>query len=182
MPRPNKPRRVLSEDHVAQRIAMERDRRGWTNDGLAKRMTDAGCPMVGSAIFKIEKGSPRRRIVVDELVAFAGVFGLKVEELLVPPAIARRDELVKLVLAWDSAADEASEAIAARDAAWEAMKAYLAANPEAEAELAEVFAAWAQFYFPDDPDGYMEAKMWRLTRSERWGDALRKSMEGIGNG
>lgn len=37
-------------------------------------MTDAGCPIQGSAIYKIEKADPPRRITVDELVAFATVF------------------------------------------------------------------------------------------------------------
>jgi transcriptional regulator with XRE-family HTH domain len=98
MPRPNKRREIFAEDHLAQRIAAERDARGWTNDGLAKRMTDAGCPMTGSAIFKIERAVPRRRIVVDELVAFAKVFAVPMEELLIPPSLATRREMRRLAL------------------------------------------------------------------------------------
>ena len=98
MSRPNKRRGVFAEAHLAQRIAAERDARGWTNDGLAKRMTEAGCPMVGSAIFKIEKADPPRRIVVDELVAFAKVFEVPLEHLLLPPEVAASQELTRLVL------------------------------------------------------------------------------------
>jgi hypothetical protein len=50
-------------------------------------MTLAGCPMYPTTIYKIEKGEKgkRRRITVDELVAFSRVFGIGVEELLALP-------------------------------------------------------------------------------------------------
>lgn len=88
MPRPNKGRTLYSEQALAERVAAERALRGWTFDELAQRMTDAGCAINGSAVYKIEKGRPRRRITVDEHVAFSRVFELPLEELLTPPAIA----------------------------------------------------------------------------------------------
>ncbi len=91
MPRPNRPRTVAAEDNLARRIAFEREARGWTYDGTAKRMTNLGCPIQSTAIYKIEKGEPRRRISVDELVAFARVFELDVEELLIPVDVALND-------------------------------------------------------------------------------------------
>lgn len=100
MPRPNRPREVFAEEHLAKRIAFERDVRGWTNDGLAKRMTDAGCAVTGSAIFKIEKGEPRRRIVVDELVAFARVFDTTVEVLISDPLLGDAWKVAPLVDEW----------------------------------------------------------------------------------
>ena len=84
MPRPNKDRTINSEADLAKRISEERLRRGWTFDGLASRMTDAGCAIKGSAIYKIEKGSPPRRVTVDELVGFARVFETPIERLLAP--------------------------------------------------------------------------------------------------
>ncbi len=84
MPRPNAARSVQAEENLARRITFEREARGWSYDGTAKRLADAGCPIQASAIFKIEKGQPRRRISVDELVAFARVFEVDVNELLVP--------------------------------------------------------------------------------------------------
>jgi len=74
MPRVNVGRTVNAEQALAQRIAHERTRRGWSLDGLAVRMRDAGCPIATSAIYKIESGDPPRRITVDELVALAKVF------------------------------------------------------------------------------------------------------------
>ncbi len=84
MPPRNPARALFTEDGLAHRIAYERDQRGWTYEGLAKRMTDAGCAINQSAIYKIEKGKPRRRITVDELVALAKVFDLDVNDLLIP--------------------------------------------------------------------------------------------------
>lgn len=84
MPRPNRDRTVLAEENLARRIAFEREARGWTYEGTAKRMTNIGCPIQPTAIYKIEKGQPRRRISVDELVAFAKVFDFDVEEMLLP--------------------------------------------------------------------------------------------------
>ncbi|MGH3833186.1 MAG: helix-turn-helix domain-containing protein [Pseudonocardiaceae bacterium] len=94
MPRPNPPRSLQSEENLARRIAYERDRRGWTYEGIAKRLADAGCPIQGSAIYKIEKGNPRRRISVDELVALTKVFDVDADNLLLPlELIAERDAL-----------------------------------------------------------------------------------------
>jgi len=94
MPRPN-PRRVMfTEDHLAARVTIERERKGWTLEGLAKRMTDAGCPLAASAVYKIEQGKPRRRIVVDELVAFSRVFGIPVDQLLLDPEMEAEQRLI----------------------------------------------------------------------------------------
>lgn len=179
MPRPNRPREVFAEDHLAQRIATEREARGWTNDGLAKRMTDAGCPMTGSAIFKIEKGEPRRRIVVDELVAFSKVFGVALEELLLPPEVAARKELAQLVIAWDTADSEASAAIAKRDEAWESLQAYVDSHGDDMASaLEDIFKTWAETYFDEEQrDGAAAYKMYQLTRDEKWFDVIRARVE-----
>jgi transcriptional regulator with XRE-family HTH domain len=90
MPRPNAPRTIASESNVAQRIILERERRGLSYDALAKLMTDAGCSLAGTAIFRIEKGDPPRRITVDELVAFAKVFDTAPDDLLAPVEVARK--------------------------------------------------------------------------------------------
>jgi transcriptional regulator with XRE-family HTH domain len=93
MPPRNPNRSLFSEEGLARRVALEREQRGWTYEGLAKRMTDAGCPINQSALYKIEKGTkgkdgqpgPARRITVDELVALAQVFDTTPEDLLLPP-------------------------------------------------------------------------------------------------
>lgn len=180
MPRPNRPRSVLAEEHLARRIAAERDRRGMTNDGLAERMTRAGCPMTGSAIFKIEKGEPRRRIVVDELVAFARVFDVPVTELLVPPEIAARNELAELVVAWDRADNVAATAAESRDDAWEKLKQYVAEHPECSPWLDAIFEAWGERYYDEDRSGLHAAlKLWDLTHDEKWAEAIRADLQRV---
>ncbi len=97
MPRPNPPRSLGGEEGLARRVAYERERRGWSTEGLAKRVTDAGCPINQSAIWKIENGNPPRRITYDEALAFARVFDLPLDELSIPPEIAASATLRQLV-------------------------------------------------------------------------------------
>lgn len=82
MPRPNKGRTIPAESVLALRIAMERKARGWSYEQLADAMTEAGCPIQGSAIFKIEKGEPRRRIAVDELAALSLVWAIPMDKMV----------------------------------------------------------------------------------------------------
>jgi transcriptional regulator with XRE-family HTH domain len=80
--RPNPPRSIGAEEKLARRIADERNLRGWTYERIAEAMTAAGCPIQGSAIFKIERGEPRRKINVDELVALSRIWAIPVGKLL----------------------------------------------------------------------------------------------------
>ena len=89
MPRRNQPRTVGAERHVSERVAYERRERGMTLKELSERMGNVGCPTHISALQLIEKGPdengvPAREIKVDELVAFAKVFGLDVTDMLEP--------------------------------------------------------------------------------------------------
>ena len=96
MPKRNAARLVGPEAYVATRIALERDRRGMSAAELSRRMTAVGCSINQSAINKIEQGDPPRSISTNELVAFAKVFELEVEDLLVPPHLARDQHLSAL--------------------------------------------------------------------------------------
>jgi hypothetical protein len=60
-------------------------------------MTDAGTALHATAIFKIEKGDPPRRITVDELVGFARVFETNVDDLLAPPELVAQQRARELV-------------------------------------------------------------------------------------
>jgi len=48
-------------------------------------MGTIGCPIRASALYKMEKGEPRRRITVDELLAFAEVFDVPLTSLTDAP-------------------------------------------------------------------------------------------------
>lgn len=84
MPRPNQPRSLGTERSVVQRIAMLCEERGWKYPELAERMTAAGCPIQTSALYKMEKGDPPRRVTLDEAAAFAEVFGITLDDIATP--------------------------------------------------------------------------------------------------
>jgi len=128
MPRPNSRRTIASEAHLAERITHERAKQGWSYAGLAQRMANAGCAIDQSAIYKMEKAKPRRRITVDELVALAEVFGISVGDLLVPNGLQADHEAVHLY-------ERVLGARRARDAADDALTA-------AQSALDDHFAAW----------------------------------------
>lgn len=60
---------------AASLVRKERRFREWTLDALAERLQEAGRPLTAAALSQIEAG--RRRIDVDDIAAFAKVFGMQ---------------------------------------------------------------------------------------------------------
>lgn len=155
MPRPNPGRSLKSEESLARRIEFERKRRKWTHDGLADRMKRVGCPIRGSAIYKIENGNRRapdgtplrRGISVDELVALAKVFETSLDDLLLPPEVVETSQAVELFLAWDKAAAALTQATTHHDEAWEAMETYVHDHPELFGVFRAAFDFWGNHHF-----------------------------------
>jgi transcriptional regulator with XRE-family HTH domain len=79
------PGRPVPEDHVAARIKLEREVRGWSTVKLAEEMAAAGHPINQSAIWRIERGKPRRRVNLDEALGFCKVFDITMQDLIGPP-------------------------------------------------------------------------------------------------
>ncbi|MFF7180170.1 helix-turn-helix domain-containing protein [Streptomyces sp. NPDC008121] len=96
MPKRSAPAALASEANVAAHVGLERERRGWSTAELARRVTEAGCPLSQSAVWRIENGDPPRKISVDEMVAFGKVFERSVEELLLPVSSEFPESLVRL--------------------------------------------------------------------------------------
>jgi transcriptional regulator with XRE-family HTH domain len=109
MPRPNRARSIASEANLAKRIAYERHQRDLSYEGLAKLMTEAGCAIQGSAIYKIEKGDPPRRVTVDELVALARVFEATIEELLTPIELIEQRQAKELIAELDRVTEQLAD-------------------------------------------------------------------------
>jgi transcriptional regulator with XRE-family HTH domain len=112
MARQNAPRSIEGESNLAQRIQNEREHRGWSYEALAKKLTDVGCSINSSAIYRIEKGAPPRRITVDELVALARVFETSPADLLTPVELLRKTRGKEIVEELDRATDALVKAIA----------------------------------------------------------------------
>jgi transcriptional regulator with XRE-family HTH domain len=110
VPRPNRGRSIASEANLAKRIAYERGSRGLSYEALASLMTEHGCPMRGSALYKIEKGDPPRRITVDELVALGRVLDVDLDELLVPMDLIQKRQARELIDELDRATEAVIEA------------------------------------------------------------------------
>lgn len=97
----HRPRAGDGEGNVAAHVRFERELRGWSTAELARYITEAGCPMSQSAVWRIESGEPRRKISVDELIAFAKVFDKSIDDLLQPPTTDYPEDLIReYVLAW----------------------------------------------------------------------------------
>lgn len=147
MPPRNPNRALLTESALAARVAAEREKRGWTYEGLAVRMGQAGCPINQSGLYKIEKGEPRRRITVDELVAFSEVFQVPVDQLLLPPDLALSREAAVLLIAWYNAQSAEVRAKADTESALASLKEHVAQHPEIVDRVEEQVAKLRVHYY-----------------------------------
>ncbi len=138
---------LFSEGNLAERVALEREVRGWSTAELAARMTEAGCPMNQSAVWRIENATPRRRINLDEALGFSTVFELPLEELMSPPQEAmdvRGRQLVQEVVDAYRTSRAAQERM---ERAQRAVSVYVDAHPQFEAAVREAYLR-----FLGDPD------------------------------
>lgn len=119
------------ERAVAALIRQLREDRGWSQRDLSEKLEKVGCHIDHSGIQRIEAGRKARKIAVDELFAFAMVFQVPVEQMLVDPnrqvAASTMRELSSARIAWADLA--------------EAAQVYL--DLEQELESAIVSAIWA---------------------------------------
>lgn len=97
MPRPNAERSIGAEEVLRSTLPAQREVRGWTMEQLAEQMTEAGCPVHASAIYKIEREG--RRITLDEAVCLAVLFGTTLDDMLATPVYVPRrlEEMRRLV-------------------------------------------------------------------------------------
>ena len=143
MARPNRGRMIGTERALARRLRWEREQRGMTYDGLAARMTLAGCPIQGSALYKIEKGEPRRRITVDELVALGAVLELDVPDLLRPLEAVLHSDIADAAMAERKARDELYACVErVREARTRHLALYRRAHEDEADDLALAIVDW----------------------------------------
>ena len=73
------------ENSVAAKVETLRLTRGWTYRQLSDALATAGCRLDPSSLHKLERATAegkRRRITVDEAVAFADVFEVSIYALM----------------------------------------------------------------------------------------------------
>jgi transcriptional regulator with XRE-family HTH domain len=166
MPRSNRGRTMGSERTLAQRLAYERTVREWTYDQLARRMTDVGCKIQGSALFKIEKGDPPRRVTVDELVALANVFETPMDELLVPYELILDKRARELVKKWSESRDALGTAQDQVNLWWMALTGHMKSHPESRAAIEAALGSYARSLGYPDIDDAVGDWSERLRREE----------------
>ena len=138
---------------------MEREARGWSYDGLASRVTEAGCPIQGSAIYKIEKADPPRQITVDEMLGFSAAFEIPVMDLLRPREVVVSAKLSRLFDKWEAARQESLAAQARSDAAFRKMARFV---QEYHGDALEPFFEMVMDWSPDDAVSAVEAEAARM--------------------
>lgn len=102
---------IGGNDDVAERVRAERERRGWSYRDLAAAMAQNGGSASKDTLQRIEYGNPRPKIGVDQLVTFAKVFDLTVEELLAPAAWVRQRRVDAMVRQVQAAAEKFEQGI-----------------------------------------------------------------------
>jgi transcriptional regulator with XRE-family HTH domain len=93
------------DEWAAQRVRDERERNGWSQGELARRVTEAGVPMQQQAVWKIENGDPPRKISYSEAIALCRVFDLDLDELGEAPdkyAADTMHEAFRMLRSWES--------------------------------------------------------------------------------
>lgn len=163
MPRQGKPGTIRGEEHVARRIALERELRGWTYESLAMRLHKAGRPTDQATVYKMEKGKPRRKVTVDELVAFSEIFGLSVDQLLTDPDVAAETHAIRDFERYVRAAQAAAAAVAKANEAADRVLRSVGQSKRAEA----VVRAAIKERFTDDKVAQLVAQKLTHPRNVR---------------
>ncbi len=140
---------LSAEQRCAQRIRAERERQGLSLERLAEKMGAAGRPMDRTAIHRIEKGNPPKRITVNDLEAFAKVLGVSINSLVIPDDVARSRTATRLYKKY----------LAARDR-------FLAAADEVDALEVELLRLHHAGYIEDGLDSGFDGSVIEALRGE----------------
>lgn len=157
---------LMSEDNLARRIKYEMDQRGWSQERMAKEMTEAGFPIHQTSVGKIvNPGAGKRRAInVDDALGFAKVFGVPLEQMLVPLETILDEELFSTLLRLI-------------DLNRQRMTIDLESM-----ELATRFVEISRHLGSDDPEAILQSGRWTGTgpvveEVRRWGKRLIGSLE-----
>lgn len=164
--------RGIYEDRVAKRIAHERTSRGWSYQGMSDVVGEFGVPMDKSSIQQVEKGS--RRVHVDELIAFANVFRLPIDQLVQDDDIVDTREVRATYKKWQEALRAQARAEAVARGLLSILQRKVAKNPSTVEALEELVREDAAQAFAGQLDGADSGER-ELDHGDEW---LRKVTEG----
>lgn len=89
---PNMGKQSSVETRFRERVKRERERRGWSQSDLAKRLSVKGIHSIyATTVAKIESGD--RAVRIDEAAALADLFDVSTDALMGRAAMAERDRL-----------------------------------------------------------------------------------------
>jgi transcriptional regulator with XRE-family HTH domain len=74
--------RERADSYFGKRVREERSRLGWSQEELAKRLTDNGIPIYNSTVAKIENERKPRAVRLGEAAALADLFGVTLDSML----------------------------------------------------------------------------------------------------
>ncbi|MGO8853693.1 MAG: helix-turn-helix domain-containing protein [Mycobacterium sp.] len=74
--------REQTDIYFGTKVRIERERRGWSQEELAKRLTENGIPVYSSTIAKIESLKKPRAVRLGEAAGIADLFGISLDGLL----------------------------------------------------------------------------------------------------
>lgn len=101
---PNVGLRERTDAYFGSRVRRERELRGWSQEELAKRLTDKGIPVYASTIAKIESEKKPRAPRLGEAAGIADLFDMSLDALLGRrPGVQTNDVTSQLRLLRDSA-------------------------------------------------------------------------------
>lgn len=91
------------DSHFGRRVREERKRRDWSQEELAKRLSDKGLPVYASTIAKIESEHKPRAVRLAEAAAIADLFDVSMDTLLGRSVGPKADEMYTLRALLDTA-------------------------------------------------------------------------------
>lgn len=102
-----------AESHFGKQVRTNRERLGWTQADLAKRLTDRGIDTYASTIAKIEAAERKPRAVrIAEAMVIADLFGVSLDKLL-GRDVGLDDDITYTLRMTEDTARRASDRIAA---------------------------------------------------------------------
>ncbi|MFE0720212.1 helix-turn-helix domain-containing protein [Streptomyces rochei] len=150
---------------MAEHVRLERERRGWSTAELARHVSSAGVSMSQSAVWRIENGEPRRKISVDELVAFARVFNKTIDDLLAPIRTEYPEQVVEAYARrWVRAERTASDARLSARTAFSDLANVVASFPGALPHVPRLLEKLIERHEADYVRGEIESKVPEIAR------------------